>query len=238
MGLLPRFPYASLTPGLEYLSMRKPLFIAALLLCAGSAFAGDAATVSAPPIRPAAPVERRTTALHGPNEFSFFAAGTTNAPHLLALSNDRRLTILGVRYARRIFQMRLLAFSWTADVDPVVLLSQPRNVKGANTGGREWVYGAGFLPLGVRFDLLPRRRLQPFLHGSGGLVFFTRPVPYSDATQRNYMFEAGFGLRYFERHGRAFTLGWKFNHISNNYRVPDNPGIDSGMLYTGISFFK
>jgi len=213
--------------------MRSLLLILALL---GSpfAFAGDAA--SGQPIRP--PVERREGALHGPNEFGFWAAGTTNAPHVIALSSDRRVTMVGARYGRRLFHTKAVALTWTADVTPAVLLSQPRNVKGTNTGGREWVYGAGFSPLGVRFDLLPRRRLQPFVNASGGMVLFTRNVPYSDATKRNYMFEAGFGVRYLERRGRALTFGWKFQHISNNYRVPDNPGVDSLMLYTGVSFFK
>jgi hypothetical protein len=217
--------------------MRTLPFTLALVLCGPAALAGDSAGVIAP-VQPVVQSNRKNPALHGPNEFSFWAAGTTNAPHVIALSSDRRVSMLGLRYGRRIFHTRLLAFTWTADFDPVVLVSQPRNVKGANIGGREWIYGAGFSPFGVRFDVLPRRRLQPFVNASGGAVLFTRPAPYSDATRFNYMFEAGFGVRYFARRGSAFTFGWKLNHISNNYRVPDNPGIDSSMIYTGISFFK
>lgn len=218
--------------------MRRLLSILALLSCP-LAFAGDSASV----ITPAQPVvrndsERKNPALHGPNEFSFWAAGTTNAPRVIALSSDRRVSMLGLRYGRRLFLTRPLALTWTVDLDPVVLVSQPRNVKGKPTGGREWIYGGGLAPFGVRFDFLPRRRLQPFVNASGGGVLFTRPAPYSDATKFNFMFEAGGGLRCYQRNGRALTFGWKYHHISNNYRVPDNPGIDSFMLYTGISFFK
>lgn len=214
----------------------RPLLLALALLSPLAAFGGDAVN-SMLPIRPVTPA-RRNPALHGPNEFSFFAAGTTNSARIIALSDDRRLSIIGARYGRRLFDSSPLAITWTADLDPIVLLSQPRNLRGHNLGGREWIYGGAVSPFGVRFDLLTRHRLQPFFNASAGMVWFSRPAPYSDATKRNYMFEAGFGVRYFERHGRALTLGWKMNHISNNYRVPDNPGIDSGMLYTGFSFFK
>lgn len=219
--------------------MRKLLIFVALMGLSAAASAGESAEPIVP-VKPAPVVkaERVNPALHGPNEFALWAAGTTNSPHVIALSSDRRVSMLGLRYGRRLFQTKPLAMTWTVDLDPVVLVSQPRNIKGANTGGREWIYGAALSPFGVRFDLMPRRRLQPFVNASGGMVIFTRPAPYSDATKRNYMFEAGFGLRFFERHGRAFTIGWKLNHISNNYRVLDNPGIDSAMLYTGISFFK
>ena len=217
--------------------MRRLLLILVLVGCP-LAFAGDSASAIAPVPPVVQPSAERNPTAHGPNEFSLWAAGTTNAPHVIALSSDRRVSILGLRYGRRLFQTRPFDFTWYADFDPVVLVSQPRNVKGTPSGGREWIYGGGLTPFGVRFDLLPRRRLQPFVNASGGGVLFTRAAPYSDATKFNFMFEAGAGLRYYERNGRALTFGWKFHHISNNYRVPDNPGIDSLMLYTGLSFFK
>jgi hypothetical protein len=216
--------------------LRLPALLATIVLLASALYAGDAATA----IHPVVVTPRADTSptAHGPNEFSFWTAGTLNAPHVIALSTDRRVTMVGLRYSRRIFSTRPLAFSYTADLDPAVIVSQPRNYKGMTTGGREWIYGAGFSPIGVRFDVLPRHRLQPFVDASGGGVWFTRPTPYSDATKFNFMFEAGAGVRYYERHGRALTFGWKFHHISNAYRVDDNPGIDSNMIYTGFSFFK
>lgn len=213
---------------------RLPALLALCVSLTLAAFAGDAPSIQ-PPVTPRA---ETSSAAHGPNEFSVWTAGTLNTPHVIAMSNDRRVSIAGLRYGRRVFSTRLLDFTYTAGLLPAVVVSQPRNLKGMTTGGREWVYGAGFSPVGVRFDVLPRRRLQPFVDAAGGGVWFTRAVPYSDATKFNFMFEAGAGLRYFERHGRALTIGWKFHHISNAYRVSDNPGIDSNLIYTAFSFFK
>jgi hypothetical protein len=220
-----------------------PRIPALLALCVSltlAAFAGEPADAAIQPvaIQPANTRVDVSPAAHGPNEFSFWTAGTLNAPHVIALSNDRRVTLAGFRYGRRIFNTRPLAFTYTVDAIPAVLVSQPRNFKGTNTGGREWIYGAGFSPIGFHFDVLPRHRLQPFVDASGGGVWFTRALPYSDSTKFNFMFEAGGGVRYFERNGHALTFGWKFHHISNAYRVDDNPGIDSNMIYTAFSFFK
>ncbi len=209
---------------------RIPALLALCLLLTLAAFAGDAADAAIQPgaVQPGPTRADTSPAAHGPNEFSFWTSGTLNAPHVIALSNDRRVTMAGFRYGRRIFNTRPLAFTYTVDAIPAVLVSQPRNFKGTNIGGREWVYGAGVSPIGFHFDVLPRHRLQPF----------TRALPYSDSTKFNFMFEAGAGVRYFERNGHALTFGWKFHHISNAYRVDDNPGIDSNMIYTAFSFFK
>src|SRR3954468_14259143 len=119
---------------------RLPVLLAVLVCLAATLFAGDAA------IQPVLVTPRAETspAAHGPNEFSFWTAGTLNAPHVIALSNDRRVTLAGLRYGRRILDPRMLAFTYTAGIVPAVLVSQPRNFKGMTTGGREWVYGAGF----------------------------------------------------------------------------------------------
>lgn len=176
--------------------------------------------------------------LGGRNEFSVWGGASPNSPMVIGVSRDRNLTLLGLRYSRTLFSTAPIALKYTFDVIPAAVLSQPRNLNGDNIGGRELIYGAGFSPLGVQFNLFPRRRLQPFVSSSGGTVLFTRPAPFTDAARWNYMFEAGFGLQFFQRSGRAFVLGWKFHHISNHDRVPVNPGIDSNMIYTGFSFFR
>jgi hypothetical protein len=182
--------------------------------------------------------EGRSSTPRGRNEFGFWGGVSSNEPMVVAISRDRRVSLVGLRYGRRIFQTKPVAFTYTFDLLPLVLVSQPRNIKGSNIGGRELVYGAGLSPVGVRFDLMPRRALHPFVNASGGAVLFTRNTPYSDATKFNYMFEAGMGIALRRRSERVLTLGWKFHHISNAERVPDNPGIDSNIIYMGFSLFK
>lgn len=216
--------------------MRK-LCTLLLLVCASLAYAADpnssSAVIAVETAKPAAP-----PALRGPNEFSVWGGFTANEPTVLAISHDRRVSLLGLRYSRRIFQTRPLAFSYAADFLPMVLVSQPRDYKGLDMRSRELIYGAGLAPVGLHFDFGPRHRWQPFLEASGGGVLFTRPAPASDATKFNFMLAFGGGVQILQHNGRALTFGYRLHHISNGFRVPQNPGIDSNVLYTAFSFFK
>jgi Lipid A 3-O-deacylase (PagL) len=37
---------------------------------------------------------------------------------------------------------------------------------------------------------------------------------------------------------RSFTIGYKYNHISNGYRSSINPGVDLQMIFAGFSIFR
>jgi hypothetical protein len=130
------------------------------------------------------------------------------------------------------------ALRYTFDLLPLAILTQPRNVNGHDLAGRERIFGAGVAPIGLQLNLRHRRMFQPFLGASAGSIWFTRPAPASDAAKFNFMFDLGAGLQLRPARGRTFTFGWKYHHISNAYRLPINPGIDSNMFYTGISFTR
>jgi hypothetical protein len=218
--------------------MRKLSAVLLLLVCA--AFAADPSS-SAPitPVQPAAPAkEPANPALHGPNEFSVWGGVSASEPNVIALSSDVRLSLLGLRYGHRFYNGRHVALTYTANFLPVMLVSQPRVYESTLLGGRELVYGAGFMPLGARFDFRPRHRWQPFVDLGVGAALFSRPVPYTDAAKFNFLAELGGGVEYFQRNGHALIFGYKLHHVSNAARVRENPGIDSNMLYTGFSFFK
>ena len=216
--------------------MRK-LCALLLLVCASLAYAADpnssSAIIAVENAKPAAP-----PALRGPNEFGVWGGFTANEPTVLAISHDRRVSLLGLRYSRRIFQTRAVAFSYAADFLPMVLVSQPRDYKGLDMHDRELIYGTGLAPVGLHFDFATRHRWQPFLEAGGGGVLFTRPAPASDATKFNFMLDFGAGVEFFQRSGHALVFGYRLHHISNAFRVAQNPGIDSNMFYTGFSFFK
>ncbi len=219
--------------------MRKLSAVLLLLVCA--AFAADPSSSSAPisPVQPAVQAkEPANPALHGPTEFSVWGGVSASEPNVIAMSSDVRLSLLGLRYGHRFYNGRHLAMTYTANFLPVMLVSQPRVFEGIPLGGREMVYGAGFTPLGARFNLRPTRRWQPFVDMGVGAAVFSRPVPYPDAAKFNFLAELGGGVQYFQRNGHALTFGYKLHHISNAARVRENPGIDSNMLYTGWSFFK
>lgn len=51
-------------------------------------------------------------------------------------------------------------------------------------------------------------------------------------------FDFGGGIQIINSSRRAFTIGYKYQHISNGDRSPINPGVDVQLVYAGFSIFK
>jgi hypothetical protein len=99
-----------------------------------------------------------------------------------------------------------------------------------------WTYGAGISPLGQTINFLPRRKLQPFVAMNAGFVAFAGTVPSSNATQFNFSFEFGGGLEWNVKPSRAWSLDYRYHHISNAGRGEENPGVDNGTFRLACSF--
>ena len=97
------------------------------------------------------------------------------------------------------------------------------------------VYGGGAEPIGIQLNFRNRRKVQPFVDGTGGFLYVTEQVPATDSSQYNFTFSFGGGVEIFSnRH--SFVLGNRYHHISNGYTATYNPGIDSQMISVGFSF--
>jgi hypothetical protein len=57
-------------------------------------------------------------------------------------------------------------------------------------------------------------------------------------TRLNFATAAGGGVDFVTDSGRAFTIGYKFQHISNATRGNINPGFDQNLFYIGYTFKK
>jgi hypothetical protein len=101
------------------------------------------------------------------------------------------------------------------------------------------VWGWAVSPLFVRWNFPPAGVGGPRIYGefSGGLLFTHEPVP-TRTTTFNFLDQAGFGVRIHERRGRAWLLGYRFQHVSNAGRVKPNPGANFNFVYVGISFIR
>ncbi|NUQ21126.1 MAG: hypothetical protein HOQ09_09215, partial [Gemmatimonadaceae bacterium] len=83
----------------------------------------------------------------------------------------------------------------------------------------------------------------PYFAAAAGILWITRNTPEPETRRLNGTFELGGGLR-IERTGGAggagaggryaWTLGWKFHHLSNAYTAPYNPGLDGNVIYLGV----
>jgi hypothetical protein len=89
----------------------------------------------------------------------------------------------------------------------------------------------------MQLNLRRQHALQPFGNISGGILYFSRNVPVPGSSNFNFTFDFGAGGQYFFRPKRAFTAGYLFHHLSNAEAAAHNPGIDSNIIYGGLSWY-
>ena len=177
----------------------------------------------------------------GTNEFGGWIGYSPFSFVLKGTSEDRELFLVNLQYARTLFVARSLTFKYKADVVPLALEFQPTQVY--MVGGKPLVnpggtlYAAGANPIGLQGNI-GSKWIQPFGSGSLGFLYFNRQMPVIGSSQFNYNITIGFGAQFFPRAGRSFTVGWKYHHLSNDYRARFNPGLDSGVFYVGFSMFR
>ena len=177
----------------------------------------------------------------GTNEFGAWTGYSPFSFKLKGVSQDRRLFLLNLQYARTLFATNPLTLKYTAEIVPIALEMQPTQLY--FIGGKELVnaagtiYRAGASPVGFQGNF-GRKSIQPFANGSVGFLYFNQQVPITGSSQFNYTVTIGVGAQVFRRSGRSFTVGWKYHHLSNNYQATLNPGIDSSVFYAGFSIFR
>jgi hypothetical protein len=179
------------------------------------------------------------------NEFGIWGGISFDAPTWIGKTPDARFGTIGLRYGRVLAANDNLAFSWTIDAVPVAVLSVNRfTIVPTGSGSftvqrsRDHTYAAGLSPIGLKLNFRRSQTLQPFASGSGGFLYFSKNVPVAGAARFNFTFDFGGGVQIVKNSGRAITIGYKYQHISNGDRSPINPGVDVQMLYAGFSIFK
>ena len=179
------------------------------------------------------------------NEFGIWGAISFDATTWIGATPDARFWNMGLRYGRVLAANDNLALSWTIDAVPVAVLSVKRfTIVPTGSGSftvqqrRDHTYGAGLSPIGLKLNFRRAQRLQPFASGSGGFLYFSKNVPVPTAKRFNFTFDFGGGVQIVRDSGRAITIGYKYQHISNGNRSLSNPGVDVQMIYGGFSIFK
>ena len=194
------------------------LFVA---LAVPPVFAGQAETAS-PVAEPPMRFERGTVEIS--------VLGGASIPVSLFRSNtDRQVSMASVAIGRvmaggpRKGNLELLV-----DVTPFFQVRWPDVVRGWSVA-----------PLFVRWNLpaIGNSDVRVFGEGSSSLLFTAEPVSVSTTTFQ-FMEQAGFGVRFGESHGRAWLVGYRFQHISNGGRVEPNPGANFNFVYLGLSFLR
>jgi len=179
------------------------------------------------------------------NEWGSWGGFSFDAPTLIGKTPDARFGSIGLRYGRVLAASKTVAFEWTIDAVPLSIVSNHRLVPVFSGNGftvyapqRRAVGGFGAAPIGLKFNFRRDRRVQPFGHATGGFLYFGDQVPDLNTSQFNFTFDFSGGVQIVRSNRRSFTLGYKYQHISNGYTGIYNPGIDVQMIFAGFSVFR
>jgi lipid A 3-O-deacylase len=116
-------------------------------------------------------------------------------------------------------------FEYAVDAVPVFLAFQPANT----------AYGAGFDPLGLKWNFERHGRISPYLELTGGALFTNHDVPTWTNTV-NFMDQAALGIHILgTRHNVSLEL--RYMHISNAGLATPNPGVNTVQVRLGMGRF-
>ena len=179
------------------------------------------------------------------NEFGAWAGSSLGLPAALGGSRDRKIPLLiGLRYGRVLSAGRYAALEYTVDLVPVAVVSGPTggfsNPGGVASpgGGRDYVYGAGIIPVGFKLFLAPEHRVKPYVTVSSGPFYFTKQVPVPNSAQFNFLSTGGGGVQIYLSSHRAISIEYRVGHLSNAGVGNLNPGFNSSTIHAGFSVFK
>jgi hypothetical protein len=103
---------------------------------------------------------------------------------------------------------------------------------------RERFYGSGVSPVGFRASFYPESRVQPFVSGDGGFIYFNGRVLSPEGSQYMYTVDYGAGLTFFRKRRQSFTIGYRYQHLSNANISEHNPGTDANTFYVQVSRYR
>ncbi|HXR15173.1 MAG TPA: acyloxyacyl hydrolase [Terriglobales bacterium] len=116
-------------------------------------------------------------------------------------------------------------FEYVVDAVPVFMVFQRYNT----------AYGAGFDPLGLKWDFASRGRIEPYFELTGGTLFTNHQVP-TGTSSVNFTPSAALGMHLLgDRH--ALSLEVRYLHISNAGLSSPNPGINTVQVRVGVGKF-
>jgi len=116
-------------------------------------------------------------------------------------------------------------FEYAVDLVPVFMVFQRYNT----------AYGAGFSPLGLKWDFAARGRIEPYLELGGGTLFTNHQVPIGTSSV-NFTPSAALGMHLLDDK-YAFSVELRYLHISNAGLSSPNPGINTLEVRVGWGKF-
>jgi hypothetical protein len=93
--------------------------------------------------------------------------------------------------------------------------------------------GSNFL---IKYTFPLTEKFKPYFKGGVGILYMSQHTR-EQSTQYNFLPQAGLGIHIFLNKSVAFSLEYRFRHLSNADIKKPNRGIDADLILTGISIF-
>jgi hypothetical protein len=178
----------------------------------------------------------------GVHEFGTWWGLSLISGHIWGYAGDIKYMPIDVRYTYLISPHQFWTLRYAPEVTALAMLDQP--VPGAvptppySMNLRERVYGSGISPVGFETDFLPDKRVQPFLSTNGGALYFDDRVLSPQGSQFMYTIDFGTGIHIFRKARQDWSLGYRYQHLSNANISLHNPGTDANTFYVAVSRFR
>jgi Lipid A 3-O-deacylase (PagL) len=165
----------------------------------------------------------------GGNEYGVLFGGQFANADLVGTTTNTRMYEVEGRYSRIFFKSERFALRYVAELVPLSIVGDPQS-----SGQRVYAYGVGGSPIGIQVNWVRYRRIQPFLTSGGGFLYFNRQL--FGVTQLNFTGQVGIGMELFTSDYHSFDFGYQYHHISNANLGRENPGMDSNVVFVGVTF--
>lgn len=188
-----------------------------------------------------APVYPRPGGVH---EFGAWWGLSIISGHIWGYAGDIKYMPVDVRYTYLFTEHQHWTMRYAPELTAVAMLSQP--VPGANPSPaqpypqylRQRIYGSGLSPVGFESDFFPAKRVQPFFSTNGGFLYFGQRVLSPQGSQFMYTIDFGTGIHVFRKARQDWTIGYRYQHLSNANISHHNPGTDANTFYIAVSRFR
>ena len=180
----------------------------------------------------------------GEHEFGAWWGLSLMSGHLWGYSGDVKYMPIDVRYTYLISPHDSWTLRYAPEITALAMLdwptpgAVPTQAQPEAQYLRTRAYGSGVSPVGFETDFLPAKRIQPFLSTNGGFVYYDQRVLSPEGSQWMYSIDFGCGLHIFRKARQDWSLGYRYQHLSNANISEHNPGTDANTFYVAVSRFR
>lgn len=180
----------------------------------------------------------------GVHEFGAWWGLSLMSGHIWGYAKDVKYMPVDVRYTYLFTQHQYWTMRYAPEVTALAMLdepvqgAQPTQAEPAAQYLRQRSYGSGVSPVGFESDFVPGSRIQPFFSTNGGFIYFDQRVLSPEGSRWMYTIDFGTGLHVFRKARQDWTIGYRYQHLSNANISEHNPGTDANTFYVAVSRFR